>query len=67
APWSATLDDNRGYAAAFGPVDRGFPDDGVLARGVMNQPGLVFADLDPQRIESVRQTGAVLNHADWPA
>jgi predicted amidohydrolase len=66
APWSATLDDNQGYAAAFGPVDRGFPDDGVLARGVMNQPGLVFADLDPQRIERVRQTGAVLNHADWP-
>ncbi|HUZ62841.1 MAG TPA: carbon-nitrogen hydrolase family protein [Acetobacteraceae bacterium] len=66
APWSATLDANRGYAAVFGPVDRGFPEDGILARGALDAPGWVFADLDPARLDAVRATGGVLNHRDWP-
>jgi len=67
APWSAALDCNRGYAAVFGPVDRGFPEDGVLARGALDQPGLVYATLDPARLDAVRAEGAVRNHRDWPA
>ena len=67
APWSAALDVNRGYAAVFGPVDRGFPEDGVLARGALDQEQWVFCTLDPARIEAVRQDGQVLNHRDWPA
>jgi predicted amidohydrolase len=66
APWSAALDENRGFAAVFGPVDRGFPEDGVLARGALDTPGWVYASLDPARIEAVRRDGAVLNHRDWP-
>ncbi|MBX6746895.1 MAG: carbon-nitrogen hydrolase family protein [Acetobacteraceae bacterium] len=66
APWSAALDANRGFAAVFGPVDRGFPEDGLLARGALDAPGWVFCDLDPARIERVRREGAVLNHRDWP-
>ena len=66
APWSAALDENRGQAAVFGPVDRGFPEDGVLAAGSMDQPGWTFCTLDPARIERVRREGAVLNHHDWP-
>jgi predicted amidohydrolase len=66
APWSAALDVNRGHAAVFGPVDRGFPEDGVLARGGLDMPQWVFADLDPARIETVRKEGAVFNHRDWP-
>ena len=66
APWSAALDVNRGHAAVFGPVDRGFPEDGVLARGALDMPQWVFADLDPARIETVRKEGAVFNHRDWP-
>jgi predicted amidohydrolase len=66
APWSAALDQNRGYAAVFGPIDRGFPEDGVLARGALDMPQWVFADLDPARIETVRREGSVLNHRDWP-
>lgn len=66
APWSAALDVNRGHAAVFGPVDRGFPEDGVLASGVMDEPGWVFCTLDPARIEAVRQDGQVRNHRDWP-
>jgi predicted amidohydrolase len=66
APWSATLDVNRGYAAVFGPVDRGFPDDGVLARGALDEGQWVYADLDPARLEAVRADGGVRNHRDWP-
>ncbi len=67
APWSAALDTNRGYAAVFGPIDRGFPEDGLLARGALDQGEWVFADLDPARLEAVRERGAVRNHASWPA
>ena len=66
APWLATLDVNRGYAAVFGPVDRGFPEDGVIVRGRLDAPGWVFAELDPARLEVVREGGAVRNWRDWP-
>jgi len=66
APFLAALDENHGYAAVFGPVDRGFPEDGVLARGPMDTPGWLYADLDPARLTAVRQDGAVLNHRDYP-
>lgn len=66
APWLATIDVNHGYAAVFGPCDRGFPDDGVVARGEMNAAGWVYADLDPAAIAAVRDRGAVLNHRDYP-
>lgn len=66
APWSAALDDNHGRAGVFGPMDRGFPADGILAEGQMDAPGWVFCTLDPSLIEAVRRDGAVLNHRDWP-
>ena len=66
APWSAALDVNRGHAAVFGPVDRGFPEDGVLARGALDQEEWVFCPLDPARMEAVRADGQVRNHRDWP-
>ncbi len=66
APWSAALDANRGQAAVFGPADRGFPADGVMASGAMDAPGWVFVTLDPAAIARVRTEGAVLNHRDWP-
>ncbi len=67
APWSAALDVNRGHAAVFGPIDRGFPEDGVLARGTLDIEQWVFCTLDPARIAAVRRDGQVLNHRDWPA
>jgi len=66
APWLATLDANRGHAGVFGPMDRGFPPDGILARGALDMPGWVFATLDPARLDAVRADGAVRNHRDWP-
>jgi len=66
APWSAALDVNHGQAAVYGPVDHGFPEDGVLAAGNPDEPGWVFCTLDSARIERVREEGAVRNHRDWP-
>jgi predicted amidohydrolase len=66
APWSAALDSNRGFAAVYGPVDRGFPEDGVLARGALDAAEWVTCTLDPARLDRVRAEGAVLNHRDWP-
>jgi predicted amidohydrolase len=65
APSLATLDVNRGYAAVFGPVDRGFPDDGVIACGEADRGMWVFADLDFAALDAVRENGAVRNFRDW--
>jgi predicted amidohydrolase len=66
APSLATLDENHGYAAVYGPVDRGFPDDGIVAQGALDRPSWLFADLDPSRLDAVREDGAVRNFRDWP-
>jgi predicted amidohydrolase len=64
APEIATLDENIGAACVFGPVDRGFADDGVIATGGLGDGAWLFANLDPARLEVVRREGAVFNHAD---
>ncbi len=66
APWSAAVDVNVGTAAAYGPPDYGFPDDGVIAQGTLNQPGWVYAEVDLQEIKRVRESGQVLNYRHWP-
>jgi predicted amidohydrolase len=65
APWSIAIDENVGAAGVFAPVDRGFPDDGVVALGAYNAPGWVIADLDLAALARVRADGQVLNHRDW--
>lgn len=64
---SVALDENHGAAGIYGPVDRGFTADGVVAELAYDTPGLLFATLDPARLEAVRADGAVRNHRDWPA
>ena len=66
ADWSEAVDVNCGAAAIYTPVDRGFPDNGVLAIGELNQAQWVYADLDFSAIELVRQSGQVFNYKDWP-
>ncbi len=66
APGLASVDENHGLAAVYGPVDRGFAEDGVVVAGAPDTPGLVFADLDQARLETVRADGAVRNFRDWP-
>jgi predicted amidohydrolase len=63
---SVALDENHGAASVFGPVDRGFAEDGLVAANPLDAPGLLITDLDPARLEAVRADGAVRNHRDWP-
>ena len=66
APWSPAVDVNVGAAAIYAPVDRGFPDDGVLASGTLNAAQWVYADIDLAAIAEVRRSGQVFNYRDWP-
>ncbi len=65
APWSPAVDVNNGWAAVYATPDRGFPDDGVLARGAFNQPGWIYADLDFARLRAARDTAQVFTRKDW--
>lgn len=65
APWSIAVDENVGAAGVFGPPDRGFPDDGVVALGELDAPGWLVTDLDLAAIDEVRADGQVLGHRDW--
>lgn len=66
APWSVAVDVNVGSAAVYGPPDYGFPDDGVIAQGKLNDAAWIYADVDLQKISKVRETGQVLNYRHWP-
>lgn len=65
AAWSPAVDVNVGAAGVYGPPDRGFPDDGVVAVGALNEPGWVYAAIDLDAVERVRANGQVLNHRHW--
>lgn len=66
APWSEAIDVNHGAAAVYTPIDYGFPDNGVLAIGTMDQPQWVIAEIDLDHVAAVRAQGQVFNHRDWP-
>ncbi len=66
AAWSPAVDENIGAAAVYTPVDQGFPDNGILAKGELNQAQWLYANLDLSDIDKVRKTGRVLNYRDWP-
>lgn len=66
APWSEAVDVNVGAAAIYTPVDYGFPDNGILAVGELNAAQWVYADLDLDKVATVRATGQVFNYRDWP-
>ena len=66
APWSPAVDVNRGAVGVYGPPDLGFPDNGVLVLGELDQPCWVYAELDLDLMPEVRSAGAVRNHEHWP-
>lgn len=66
APWSGTLDTNRGAAGFYGPSDDGFPDSGVIAQGPLDVDHILVADVDRAAIRRVRTDGQVLTVAHWP-
>jgi len=65
APWSEAVDVNVGAAGVYTPVDYGYPDNGVLAIGDLNEAQWVYAEIDLGSIAKVRQTGQVFNYRDW--
>jgi predicted amidohydrolase len=66
APWSEAVDINIGAAAVYTPVDRGFPDNGILAEGKLNSVQWVFAEVLLSSCGTVREQGQVFNYRDWP-
>ncbi len=61
---SDTPEHPTGQAAILGPVDVGFPDDGILAQGKKDEISLVTADISFQKLTSVRRHGQVRNFED---
>lgn len=61
---SGKSDNTYGQAAILGPVDIGFPDDGIIAQGQMNQPMLVTGNLSLDALDLVRKEGQVHNLED---
>ena len=66
ASWSEAVDVNVGAAAIYTPVDRGFPDNGILSVGILNAVQWVMGTISPQACETVRVNGQVFNYRDWP-
>jgi predicted amidohydrolase len=66
ADWCAGVELNTGRAAIYGPPDRGWPSDGVLAEGAMDEPGWVLASVSRDLIARTRADGGVLNLRHWP-
>lgn len=66
AEWSEAVDVNIGAAAIYTPVDRGFPDDGILAIGKLSTVQWVLGEVDLDACAVVREQGKVFNYRDWP-
>ncbi len=64
--WSPSTDENFGAAGFYGPPDIGFPADGVLAAGALNEPAWVTTEIDQSKISAVRAAGAVRIFQHWP-
>jgi predicted amidohydrolase len=66
AAWSEAVDVNVGCAAIYTPVDRGFPDNGILVSGTFNVVQWVVAQVELEKCKTVREQGQVFNYRDWP-
>jgi predicted amidohydrolase len=66
APWSEAVDVNVGAAGIYTPVDRGYPDNGILVAGALNAVGWVIGEVDLPSCGAVRSQGQVFNYRDWP-
>jgi len=66
APWSEAVDVNIGAAGIYTPVDRGFPDNGVLVAGELNAVQWVVGEVSLSACAVVRDQGQVFNYRDWP-
>ncbi|MFN4101683.1 MAG: carbon-nitrogen hydrolase family protein, partial [Pararhodobacter sp.] len=65
APWCAGVEENTGAAGVYGPMDWGWPSNGILALGEMNAPGWTLATVSRALIARTREDGGVLNYRHW--
>lgn len=65
ALWSPAVDANVGAAGIYGPPDLGFPEDGIVTTGKMNEAQWVISELDLTAVSRVRLDGAVFNNKHW--
>lgn len=65
APWPTPLNANFGAAGFFAPPGSEFSPDGAIARGEMNQPGWVHAQLDLDMLDRQRQGRETENFVHW--
>ena len=63
--WCAGCEENTGRAGIYGPPDRGWPAEGVLAESDRDAPGWVYATISRQLIADTREDGGVLNFLHW--
>lgn len=63
-PRFSEIDTHYGQGGIFTPCDVGFPFNGVLATGSLNQEGIAVAELNLPRLREIRQNGTVLNLRD---
>ncbi len=64
ADWSPALDTNTGEATIYAPMDRGFPEDGILATTCGTQAWAI-ADLDVDALERNQEQAQVAVDRDW--
>lgn len=62
--WLSLVDVNIGKAGIFTPIDGDFHEEGILTMGDLNSKELIYANIDFDKIDHCRQTGAVSNFAD---
>lgn len=65
AEWSEAVDVNVGAAGIYTPVDRGFPDNGILSVGIFNAVQWVIGEISPNACKTVREQGQNFNYRDW--
>ena len=65
ARWLGAVTRSTGAAAIYGPPDKGFPEDGVIATGKIDAPGWVHGEIELDAVRHVRTDGAVLTYRDW--
>jgi len=66
APWCPAVDHNSGMAGVYVPAEAGLSDTGVLAEGVLDKPGWVFAEVDLDALRALATRGEMRNAMDWP-
>ncbi len=62
--WCDVIDINTGQSAVYCPADLGFPEEGILVQSPLNTPIMIYANLNLNQLDHVRQHGEMRNFQD---